>query len=116
MPIRFFYMLGSGAIGRTQCCFTLINNQRRIGFRQSAAALISKARGSRQDLSFGERKRAVARNHKSCRRQAFGENKTRSVLPKGREQRGFCNAKPSERVQSKPKPNDARERFFRQFL
>ena len=33
------------------------------------------------------------RDHKSCRRQAFGENKTRSVLPEGREQRGFCISK-----------------------
>ena len=34
-------------------------------------------------------------------KQAFGKNKTRSVLPVGREQRGFCAAKPSERVQTK---------------
>ena len=32
-------------------------------------------------------------------KQAFGKHKTRSVLPEGREQRGFCEAKPSERVQ-----------------
>lgn len=36
--------------------------------------------------------------HKSSK-QAFGKHKTRSVLPEGREQRGFCEAKPSERVQ-----------------
>ena len=32
-------------------------------------------------------------------KQAFGKHKTQSVLPEGREQRGFCEAKPSERVQ-----------------
>ena len=44
------------------------------------------------------RQSSVLMNTKVAK-QAFGKHKTRSVLPEGQEQRGFCEAKPSERVQ-----------------
>ena len=93
----------------------------------------------RVNLRFGERKRAVARNHKSCRRQAFGENKTRSVLPVGRprlcgklcrrqraersecrdicetnassKQRGFCASKTKRASSIRNKPNSSEARM-----